>query len=72
MRDPIPCFPLPLQKGDEEPVVDLKPLLDELYDEASYDLRVDYTQPPVPALSEADAQWAADILRQRFHTSQSS
>ncbi|MFQ5858246.1 MAG: DUF4058 family protein [Anaerolineae bacterium] len=45
VRDPIPRFPLPLQKGDAEPVVDLKPLLDELYDEASYDLRVDYTQP---------------------------
>lgn len=65
VRDPIPRFPLPLQKGDVEPVIDLKPLLDELYDEASYDLRVDYTQPPVPPLAEADAQWAADILRRR-------
>ncbi len=65
VRDPIPSFPLPLQKGDVEPVIDLKPLLDELYDEASYDLRVNYTQPPVPPLSDADAQWAIQVLRQQ-------
>lgn len=64
VRDPIPRFALPLQKDDAEPVVDLKPLLDELYDEASYDLRVDYTQPPVPPLSDVDAQWAAEALSQ--------
>jgi hypothetical protein len=61
VRDPIPRFPLPLQKGDEEPIVDLKPLLDELYDEASYDLRVDYQKPPVPPLNDVDAQWAAQV-----------
>lgn len=65
VRDLIPRFPLPLQAGDPEPVVDLKPLLDGLYDRASYDLRVDYTQPPVPPLADADARWAAQVLRQQ-------
>lgn len=65
VRDPIPRFPLPLQKGDVEPVVDLKPLLDGLYDKASYDLRVDYAKPPIPPLSDADAQWAAQVLRRK-------
>jgi hypothetical protein len=65
VRDLIPRFPLPLQKGDVEPVVDLKPLLDELYDEASYDLRVDYAKPPVPPLSDADAEWAAQVRQPR-------
>lgn len=62
VRDPIPRFPLPLQPGDAEPVLDLKPLLDELYDEASYDLRVDYMKPPIPPLSDDDARWAAEVL----------
>ncbi len=62
VRDPIPRFRLPLQKGDVEPVVDLKALLDEFYDKASYDIRVNYTQPPVPPLSDADAQWAHSVL----------
>ncbi len=32
---------------------------------ASYDLRVDYTQPPVPPLSDEDAEWAAQVLQGR-------
>jgi len=64
VRDPIPRFPIPLQPGDVEPVLDLKPLLDELYDEASYDLRIDYAKPPVPPLSDEDAQWAMEVLMQ--------
>jgi len=47
-----------------EPVLDLKPLLDELYDEASYDLRIDYTKLPVPPLSDEDARWATEVLSQ--------
>lgn len=62
IRDPMPRFPVPLQENDVEPVVDLKPLLDELYDRASYDLRVDYSRPPTPPLSDADAQWTAQVL----------
>lgn len=69
VRDPIPCFPLPLQEGDMEPAVDLKPMLDGLYDRASYDLRVDYTQPPVPPLSDTDAQWAGQVLREHMRQS---
>ncbi|MBI3359824.1 MAG: DUF4058 family protein [Chloroflexi bacterium] len=65
VRDPFPRFPLPLQKGDAEPIVDLKPLLDTLYDKASYDLRVDYTKPPTPPLADADLEWAAEVLRRR-------
>lgn len=65
VRDPIPRLPLPLQKGDVEPAVDLKPLLDSLYAKASYDLRVDYNKPPVPPLSDEDAQWAAQVLQDR-------
>jgi hypothetical protein len=61
--DPIPVFSLPLQAGDVEPPVHLGAALQEVYDESGYGLRIDYNRPPVPPLSEADAMWAAEILR---------
>jgi hypothetical protein len=64
VRDPIPTFPLPLQPGDNEPIVDLGALLRELYERAGYDLAVNYRQDPVPPLAPDDAVWADNLLRQ--------
>jgi hypothetical protein len=64
VRDPIPVFQLPLQPGDSEPSIHLGILLKEIYDDLGYDLRVDYTKPPAPPLSEVDARWAAEILQE--------
>lgn len=63
VREPIPDFRLPLLPNDDEPTVALNRLLHALYDRAGFDLRIDYTQPPEPPLPEADAAWAADLLR---------
>ncbi|MFN8443445.1 MAG: DUF4058 family protein [Caldilineaceae bacterium] len=60
---PIPCFPLPLQAGDDEPIVDLNQLLQQIYREASYHLRLDYTKLPVPPLQEEEQKWAEQILQ---------
>lgn len=65
VRDPIPAFPVPLRRGEEEPSVDLGKVLHALYDRASYDLRIDYHREPVPPLGPAEAEWAAALLRQR-------
>ncbi len=62
LQNPIPLFPVPLQGGDTEPVVNLKDLLDLVYDRARYDVRIDYRAEPVPRLSDADAVWAFDGL----------
>lgn len=64
VRDPIPSFPLPLRNGDDEPEVDLGSMLSRLYDRAAYDLSVDYSVPPVPALSEDDEAWSDRLLRE--------
>jgi hypothetical protein len=35
----------------------------DIYDEAAYDLSIDYSQPPAPpTLSEADALWLQKLL----------
>ena len=63
VRDAIPSFSLPLQSGESEPLVELQNLLNGVYERAGYDLRLDYTQEPVPKLKPEDAIWAAELLR---------
>ena len=63
VRDPIPPFPLPLRRGEDEPAVDLGNILHALYDRASYDLRIDYEREPVPPLTPADSEWARALIR---------
>jgi hypothetical protein len=50
LRQPIPAFTLPLLPDDIEPEVTLNRILHDLYRRARFDLRLDYTQPPVPPL----------------------
>jgi len=65
LPDPIPPFPLPLRSGDAEPIVNLQALLNDIYDQSSYDLAIDYRRDPVPALSDEEAVWASEWLRQQ-------
>jgi hypothetical protein len=62
LRQPIPAFTLPLLAGDAEPEVTLNQILHDLYRRARFDLRLDYTQPPVPPLSDADRLWAHELI----------
>jgi hypothetical protein len=65
LRDAIPVFLLPLRSEDEAIAVDLGQLLKEVYDQACFDLQVDYGQPvPEPMLSEADAAWVKEVVQQ--------
>lgn len=63
LRDVIPSFPLPLRSGDLEPLVELQTLLNGVYERASFDIAIDYTQHPVPKLKPEDAAWADELLR---------
>ena len=65
VRQSIPPFPLPLKPEDQEPLVDIGGLLHDLYDRASYDLRLDYQGEPAPPLSAEDALWADHLLRRQ-------
>ncbi len=62
--DPIPEFPIPLQAGDVEPLINLNTLLDDVYAEGSYDVRINYHRPPRPPLTEDEAEWARKVLAQ--------
>jgi hypothetical protein len=62
LPQPIPDIPIPLQRGEAEPVVPLNELLHRVYDQGGYDLIIDYSRPAEPPLREADAVWAHDLL----------
>ncbi|MBD2577476.1 DUF4058 family protein [Oscillatoria sp. FACHB-1406] len=62
VRESMPQFLLPLQSGDEEPVVNLSEILGQVYQEAALDLAIDYSVQPVPALSESDFQWVRSLI----------
>ena len=63
LRQPIPSFTLPLLPGDAEPEIVLNRIFHDLYQRARFDLRLDYTQPPIPPLSEADTVWAQELMQ---------
>ncbi len=65
LQDQAAAFPLPLQQTDAEPVVALQQLLNDIYDRAGYDLKLDYQQQPVPPMSVEEAAWVGNLLIQK-------
>ncbi|MBE9006148.1 DUF4058 family protein [Fortiea sp. LEGE XX443] len=64
LQDPLPTIPVPLGEGDCDAVLELQAALHAIYDEAGYDLSIDYTQPPPPpVLSDADIEWMSRQLK---------
>jgi len=63
IRDPLPVVTVPLLPGDSDVLLDLGYALRTIYDEARYDLSIDYSQPPIPPLSDDDAEWAQSLLK---------
>jgi hypothetical protein len=46
-NQPIPPIVIPLEPGDDEPILDLQTLLYEIYDQAGFDLMIDLSQSPI-------------------------
>jgi hypothetical protein len=65
LRDRLPIIPVPLCSPDSDVILDLSLALQEIYDEAAYDLSIDYQQPPPPPLLSRDnAALLSSILNQ--------
>ncbi|HMN30900.1 MAG TPA: DUF4058 family protein [Caldilineaceae bacterium] len=64
LRNPIPAFPIPLRRGEVEPVLPLNQILHELSDQSGYDLAIEYRHPPEPPLPDEDVAWAAALVNE--------
>ena len=64
---PIPEFPVPLQRGEAEPILNLGHLLESIYTQSRYDLRINYAENPVPEFDQKDQQWLDATLRETGH-----
>lgn len=63
MQDSLPTIPIPLLAPDADVPLDLSRAIHQVYEEADYDLTIDYSrQPPPPALSEAEQQWLQSVI----------
>jgi hypothetical protein len=66
LADRLPVLPIPLQPPDGDAALDMQAALQAVYDEASYDLSIDYGQPPPPPALAAEQQaWLRALMAGR-------
>jgi hypothetical protein len=61
LRDALPVVPIPLRNDEADAHVDLRAVIDRIFEEAGYRYYL-YDNPPDPPLSGSDAEWA-ELLR---------
>lgn len=62
----LPTIPVPLAVGDPDAVLALSAVVASVYERGGYDAQIDYRQPvPPPALTDEEAAWVAELLRER-------
>lgn len=60
----LPVVPVPLNDPDPDIALDLQSILHAIYDEAAYDLSLDYEEsPPPPSLSTVEMEWVQSYLK---------
>ena len=63
LQDTLPIIPVPLRSPDLDVPLDLASALRDIYDEAFYNLSIDYREPPPkPALMGNDLAWMEALL----------
>jgi hypothetical protein len=61
LREPMPTIPIPLRAPDPNASLDMKAIIDSIYDQSGLEYHL-YNGPPEPRLSPDDAAWAAQFL----------
>lgn len=65
VTEPLPVVAVPLRDPDPDVPLDLAGCMTTIYDEAAYDLSIDYSQkPPLPAFDEETQAWMAELLHE--------
>jgi hypothetical protein len=64
-RTRLPVIPVPLLDSDPDLSLDLQPLIERIYGVGRYDERIDYTRTLAPPLSNDDAAWVQEHVKNR-------
>ena len=65
VKEPLPVVAVPLRLPDDDVPLDLAAVLTTIYDEAGYDLSIDYNQnPPPPAFDAKTREWVHKAMQQ--------
>ena len=63
LADTLPTLPVPLREPDPDVVLDLGAVLTAVYNEAAYELSIDYNlSPPPPELEPEVTTWLREVL----------
>ena len=63
VRQTLPTIPVPLAAPDPDVLLDLQAVFSTTYERGRYRRSIDYRQPLVLALSEADQRWVDAVLK---------
>ncbi len=58
----LPAIPIPLRPTDQDVLLDLQPLIDQIYENGRYSEDIDYSEPLRPPFSPEEAEWVAQRL----------
>jgi hypothetical protein len=64
-KRPLPTIPVPLLMPDPDVPLDLQPMVDTIYARSRYYRDIDYTRPLSRPLSDEEARWLGEQLKQR-------
>lgn len=65
LREKLPNCRIPLRPPDEDVVLNLTAVFNRSYDIGSYDLLIDYSQPPPVPLTDAESTWLDTYLQEK-------
>jgi hypothetical protein len=63
LREKLPAFRIPLRPTDREAVLNLQPLVEQVYQNGKYGRTIDYAKDPDPKVAGEDAVWADGLLK---------
>jgi hypothetical protein len=63
LADSLPTIRVPLLEPDPDAALDLGAVVAAVYERGGYATLIDYSQPPPPPLTEAEAAWPDEYLR---------
>ncbi len=63
LQDPLPTIPIPLLPSDPDIPLKLSDAIAQVYEEADYDLTINYArQPPPPTLTDVEQHWLKAVI----------